>query len=138
MNDFAVVVIALLWTAMASADSPITTGGYAAVTESEWSMDLELCPNGTSKLEVATWEPGEGDNAKVDSYHGTWRTEGTNVIVSFEEGQAIFAFYPNLSFEEFGREGAAPGLVGTSASFEPTLFVKRQLWLKSELKKVFW
>jgi hypothetical protein len=58
------------------------------------------------------------------------------VECTFNAGRATFRFEPKLSFGEFERKGAAPALVGESASFEQSMIVGRSFWLESELKKL--
>jgi hypothetical protein len=135
----AVILVWLLWSTGALAGPPaIELGRYSTVTESEWSMNLDLKAEGLVALEVASWEPGESAHAKVDRYSGRWHSEKSDVIVRFKEGEAILNYHPRLSFEEFGRTGAAAGLVGVSATVVPHLLVGRSLWLERELPKLKW
>jgi hypothetical protein len=133
------VVALLLWQTAVIAETPaIPFGRYSAVTESEWSLDLDLKESGRANLRVASWDPGERNRAKVKTYAGTWRVEQTNIVVRFKDGEAVFIYHHRLSFEEFGRHGGAPGLVGASATLEPNLLVGRQLWHYQELRKLKW
>jgi hypothetical protein len=113
-------------------------GSYQAVTESEWAVDLSLNPDGSALIEIASWLPGESEKAKVEKHKGTWTAEGSNVTVRVPGGQIAFVYVARLSFASFGRKGAAPGLRGVTSTFEPTLFVKRPLWLIKELNKLKW
>ena len=135
----AVILAWLLWSTSALAGPPvIELGRYSAVTESEWSMILALNADGLATLEVASWEPGESAQAKVDRYSGRWHSEKADVVVRFKEGEAILNYHPRLSFQEFGRKGSCPGLVGVSATFVRHLLVGRSLWLEQELRKLKW
>jgi hypothetical protein len=139
-----VLVAVLRWQAAALAEAPaIPLGRYSAVTESEWSLDLDLKANGLATLRVASWDPGERNRANVYTYPGTWRVEEdqlrkTNLVVRFKDGDGVFTYHERLSFEEFGRDGSAPGFVGVSATLEPKLLVGRHLWLDKELRKLKW
>jgi len=113
-------------------------GSYQTVTESEWGIELSLNPDGGALIEIASWMPGESENAKIEKHKGTWTAEGENVTVQVPGGKIVFAYSARLSFASFGRKGSAPGLRGITSTFEPKLFVKRQLWLTKELKKLKW
>src|SRR5438105_4107788 len=63
-----VLVALLLWQTVALGAPPaIPLGRYAAVTESEWSLDLELKKNGRATLTVASWEPGQRKRSRVNT-----------------------------------------------------------------------
>jgi hypothetical protein len=132
------VALLLFQTAALAEAQAIPLGRYSAVTESEWSLDLDLKENGRATLRVESWDPGERKRAKVKTYPGTWRLENTNIVVRFNDGEGVFIYHPRLSFQEFGRDGGAPGLVGASATLEPPLLVGRHLWLDQELRKLKW
>ena len=116
----------------------VTPGRYATVSESEWEMRIDLRPDQSASLEIASWEPGAADKPKVKRYRGSWSVNGSDISIKFNAATATFRFEPQLSFAEFGRNGAAPGLVGKSASFERSTIVRRSLWLESELKRLKW
>ena len=113
-------------------------GSYQTVTESEWGIELSLKPDGSALIEIASWVPGESEKPKVEKHKGTWTAEGENVTVQVPGGQIVFVYVARLSFASFGRKGSAPGLREVTSTFEPTLFVKRPLWLTKELKKLKW
>jgi hypothetical protein len=113
-------------------------GSYQTVTESEWGIELSLNPDGSALIEIASWLPGESEKAKIEKHKGTWTAEGANVAVQVPGGKIVFAYVARLSFASFGRKGSAPGLRGITSTFEPKLFVKRELWLTKELKKLKW
>jgi hypothetical protein len=124
----ATVFALLLWhRAVPAAEPVVPLGRYSAVTESEWSLDLDLNRNGRATLTVASWDPGERSRAKVKTYFGRWRVQRNNIVVQFKAGEGVFTYHDRLSFEEFGRNGGAPGLVGASATLEPNLLVGRHL-----------
>ena len=116
----------------------VLSGRYATVSESEWEMRIDLRSDDSATLEIASWEPGGADKPKVKRYRGSWSVTRADVSIKFKEGTATFRFEPQLSFAEFGRKGAAPGLVGKSASFERSTIVRRSLWLEADLKRLKW
>ena len=120
------------------AQQPTQAGFYQTVTESEWGIELALNRDGSAIVEIASWMPGESENAKVERHAGTWSASGATVALRLAAGEVIFTFVRQLSFAAFGKEGSAQGLEGRTATFEPKLFVKRKLWLVSELQKIDW
>ena len=133
---FAVVTLLLIAAPSAFAESAVILERYSTVSESEWEMTVDLRANQAATLKIARWQPGERDKPNTIAYTGKWSATGTDVVLTFKAGTATFRFQPQLSFAEFERNGAAPGLVGTSASFQQSMIVKRSLWLESELKKL--
>jgi len=133
-----VIALVILIVSIGAGASDTVVGVYTTVTESEWEMELHLESSHIATVQIATWEPGQGDHASITRYAGKWRSTNGQVEAEFKKGQLTFRFEPHLSFAEFGREGSAPGLVGVAASFDSTVFVGRQLWLKSEIGKLKW
>lgn len=125
----------LAWCLFAhAATSADVAGSYAAVSESEWALDVDLHGDGTAKISITTWAAGNYKNRVARDYAGRWLVNGTTITVQGEAGQVIFNFEPNLSFKQFGGTGNAAGLVTSSATFEQSTFTSgRQLWLKHKL-----
>jgi hypothetical protein len=130
---FTVALCSAAW-----ADVPIPAGVYSTVSESEWEMELTLSPSHAARLQLATWEPGEGAHAKVETKNGEWRRTSDGVAIAFKAGTLDLRFDRQLSFAEFGRKGEAPGFVVTSATFDPKTYEGQHFWLKHELKKLKW
>jgi hypothetical protein len=120
------------------AEVPLPAGVYSTVSESEWEMELTLSPSHTARLELATWEPGEGSHPKIETNKGKWHATSNSVVVVFNAGTLELRFNRQLSFAQFGREGAAPGLVVTSASFDKETYEGQHFWLKRELRRLKW
>jgi len=132
----ALAALVLVIASVASAQSNVVLGRYAAVSESEWGVEIDLKPKHAVTLQISQWEPGERDKPRIERYQGQWSINGSDVRVVFKAGSATFHFQPQLGFGEFQREGSAPGLVGKAASFRKDFIVDRSLWLESELKKL--
>jgi hypothetical protein len=120
------------------AEVPLPAGVYSTVSESEWEMELTLSPSHAARLELATWEPGEGAHPKIETIKGKWHPTNDGVAIAFKAGTLELRFDRQLSFADFGREGAAPGFVVTSASFDKKTYEGQHFWLKRELKKLKW
>jgi hypothetical protein len=116
----------------------VRIGLYSSVTESEWAIELDLRQDQMAVVEVASWDPGERDKAKVKRYTGTWQAKGSTIEVQTKRGTAAWRYDPALSFADFGREGHAPGLVVVSATGQLKVLSSQSLWLKSELMHVKW
>jgi hypothetical protein len=96
----AILFAILLWKTAVLAEAPaISLGRYSAVTESEWSLDLDLKQNGRAILTVASWDPGERNRAKVTTFSGRRRVEKTNIVVQYKDGNGVFIYHRRLNFD---------------------------------------
>jgi hypothetical protein len=133
------VVSALLLSASAyGEDDVVRPGLYSTVTESEWAVEINVRPDHVVTIELASWAPGEHAKPTVTRYNGTWQSQGPTIVMRVNNGKASYRVNAKLSFEDFGRDGSAPGLLPTSATGSLKLLKSQNLWLKSELEKIKW
>jgi hypothetical protein len=132
------LVFTVILSGAAFAEVSLPAGVYSTVSESEWEMELTLSPSYAARLERATWEPGGGAHPKVETITGKWRPTNDGVAIAFQAGALELRFDRQLSFADFGREGAAPGFVVTSSSLDKRKYEGQHFWLKRELKKLKW
>ena len=80
----------------------IPMGTYEAITESEYSLSLELLDNGRYRFVHKNWLPGELHHVGEEHiYKGEYRCEGNKVILEYTDiGEAIVGYYRNRSLKD--------------------------------------
>ena len=111
-------------------------GHYSDVSESEWSLELLLEPDGTAAILSEAWLTGEYDRRSTVRHSGTWSLKAAFVELRYAGRCETLLFNPALSFAEFGPQGAAAGLQGQHSSVSHNLFIGRSLWLTKALRKI--
>jgi len=111
-------------------------GHYAAVSESEWNLEVWLNTDGTAEVLSEGWEAGQHDERTSVRHRGSWKVSGPYVELRYRGRCEILFFNPSLSFAEFGASGAAPGLQGRHASVSQNLFIGRSLWRVEHLRRI--
>ena len=105
-------------------------GQYRTMSESEWSIDLDLHPDGTAVIRTSSWLPGESHNATTKIHRGAWIRDGDIVTVRVNGHIEVLRYDENLGFAAFGQSGGGPGLVALSsaAGLDGTLLGQNQFW----------
>ena len=111
-------------------------GHYAAVSESEWDLEVWLNADGTAEVLSEGWEAGHHDERSSVRHRGSWKLSGSFLELSYRGLCETLLFNPALSFAEFGANGAAPGLQGRHASVSQNLFIGRSLWRVEQLRRI--
>jgi len=111
-------------------------GEYQAVSESEWSLELVLREDHSFSLELSTWEPGEHDKGEIKKYVGKWSFHDSLVTLTYQGLTEELRFDPNLSLEELGFEGGAPGLEGHTQK-NGAVIGNTKLWKRSAIRKLY-
>jgi hypothetical protein len=111
-------------------------GHYAAVSESEWNLEVWLNADGTAEVLSEGWEAGHHDERTSVRYRGSWNLSGPFVELRYRGLCETLLFDPALSFAEFAKDGAAPGLQGRHASVSQNLFIGRSLWRVEHLRRI--
>ena len=111
-------------------------GHYRAVSESEWSLEVWLYPDGKAEVLWEWWHAGQFDERTSTRYRGKWSLVRGFVALEYGGRCETLAFNSSLSFAEFGFEGAAPGLKGIHSSVSNNLFVGRSLWRADSLQQI--
>ena len=111
-------------------------GHYAAVSESEWNLEVWLNADGTAEVLSEGWEAGHHDERTSVRHRGSWKLSGPFVELRYRGLCETLLFNPSLSFAEFGKDGAAPGLQGRHASVSQNLFIGRRLWRVEHLRRI--
>jgi len=111
-------------------------GHYAAVAESEWNLEVWLHADGTAEVLSEGWEAGHHDERTSVRHRGSWKLSGPFVELRYRGLCETLLFDPALSFAEFGKDGAAPGLQGRHSSVSQNLFIGRSLWRVEGLRAI--
>lgn len=107
------------------------------MSESEWTLQVELRENGTLVVWYTTWLPEDPEDVVTARYDGKWSLDGDEVTIVYGGWQEKLLYHPKLSLEELGKDGTAPGFRGLSKDRAHDLFAARSLWLAEELDKIF-
>lgn len=101
---------------MLAASAPTSAHGdtskhYEAVTETEYSIDLTLEPNGRAEYEFVTWQADDSAPEERVKLAGTWSRSKNILTVRLSSGKTVtYSVERCLSYEEFGQSGCSPGL----------------------------
>lgn len=89
-------------------------GRYSAVTESEWSVDLDIEADGAATYTFYSWEAGSRFSAKRSVTEARWELKGSLLMMSFPESAlentVTYKVAECLSYEVFGGQGCSLGL----------------------------
>jgi hypothetical protein len=138
MKIISISTILLFSFAASAAEIVEPIGIYQAVSESEWDIEIQLNKDYSAAIITSWWEPGERARASKEKKVGTWRLTNNLIEADFGKTKISFTYEQQLSFEDFDKQGAAPGLIGISGAMEPYKFKGMHFWLQSELSKVSW
>ena len=133
------IVLALTAIALSAAnaaDSAAVAGIYQKVTESEWGLELVLSASGSATVITKTWIAGN-PKAETEKATGTWSLAGDRITVKYGKNVEVLQYVKKLSYEEFGQEGAGPGLRSVSSSSEKSLFKIGGFWRAEDLRALF-
>jgi hypothetical protein len=111
-------------------------GHYAAVSESEWNLEVWLNADGSAEVLSEGWDAGHHDERTSVRHRGSWKLSGPFVELRYRGLCETLIFSPALSFAEFGKDGAAPGLQGRHSSVSQNLFIGRSLWRVDSLRAI--
>lgn len=117
--------------------SETISGVYEAVSESEWTLTINLMESGDAEVELSYWEAGKHEERVIEKYKGTWRLKGEEVSITYNGITENLRYSKSLSFAELGISGGAPGLSGQSRQKGKRVIGRTNLWLKDALKKQF-
>lgn len=128
----AFLVSSQLWAATSEQN---VAGSYKAVSESEWSLELQLNPNHSFSLVHSMWSAGEYANRTTKRYSGKWSVDGSWVILSYEGITERLKYQENLSLEELGLSGGIPGLKADVVTDNRAVIGTNSLWKSSAIKQ---
>lgn len=111
-------------------------GHYAAVSESEWNLEVWLNPNGTAEIISEGWRAGHHDERTTTRYRGSWSLSGPFVALKYSGRCETLRFDAILSFAAFGAQGSAPGLQGLHSSVSFNHFIGVSLWRSEYLESI--
>src|SRR5690606_24111602 len=110
---------AVLWISTpampATSEAPsLIIGRYAAVTESEWNIELEIEADGSATYTHSSWEAGKHASATRNMVQARWERSGEILTMTFGQPESVktvvYEVRACLSYEAFGRNGCSPGL----------------------------
>jgi hypothetical protein len=90
--------------------SPLA-GHYQSMTETEYSIELDLKPKWRASLKFNTWEADGSVPPKQETLVGKWSQQGDKVVIQFPSG--MFVKYESMNclpYTEFGHKGCSAGL----------------------------
>jgi hypothetical protein len=127
--------LALATSPQVSASSNVA-GHYEAVTETEYSIDLTLGPNGQAQYKFVTWEADGSAPEQREILSGRWSLSGSQLSLRLSSGQvATYTIVPCLSHQEFGQSGCSPGLSLVNTNLSERYGLKRfGLWKSAYLR----
>ncbi len=131
--------VVLVFVAMAAVANPAPDfyGQYMAVTETEYSITLDLEPSGKAayRFEVAAVEDDEKD--WKESWVGNWSLNGAALRIDFgKHGYVEYQVTQCLPFNEFGQQGCGLGLRPISTNTKSHYSLTRYgLWKPETLPK---
>jgi hypothetical protein len=111
-------------------------GHYAAVSESEWNLEVWLHPNGKAEIVSEGWKAGHYNERTTTRYRGSWSLSGPFVALQYSGRCETLRFDSSLSFAAFGAQGSAPGLQGLHSSVSFNLFLGNSLWRSEYLESI--
>jgi hypothetical protein len=139
MRKFLLAVFILFSTTVFATQSAIPSkvaGHYRAVTETEYSIDLDLQPEGSAKLEFTTWEADGSAPDERSVFKGTWSLKGKKVLIRLSSGKFLkYEMVPCLPYTEFGQKGCSAGLRYLGSNLPDRYELNRfGLWNSRKLK----
>src|SRR5262245_15035809 len=108
---------------------PPFVGRFSAVSESEWTLDLTLYPDGSAVIERSGWDDwSESDETEREAIPAHWSLgpEG-DLLLSYRGTTDVLRYFPDLSRTELGETGSAPGLRAFSPGAE-SVIGSHSLW----------
>ena len=129
-----VVLVALLLACASRSEGPSPppppfVGRFSAVSESEWTLDLTLYPDGSAVIERSGWgDWSESDETEREAIPAQWSLgpEG-DLLLSYRGTTDVLRYFPDLSRAELGETGSAPGLRAFSPGAE-SVIGSHSLW----------
>jgi hypothetical protein len=108
---------------------------YQSVTETEYSINLTLEPNGRAQYEFVTWEADGSTPEEHEKLSGTWSRNGSVLTVHLSSHRIVtYGVKACLSYEEFGQNGCSPGLSLIKTDLPDSYGLKRfGLWDSASL-----
>jgi hypothetical protein len=103
-------------------------GTYQTISESEWNVTVELKHDNIAIITLENWFPGEYDSRNIETTAGTWAKHDDLVLLKYNQIVDTLVFDPDLSLEELGREGGAPGLEQRTSFAPNSLVHDNKLW----------
>jgi hypothetical protein len=113
-------------------------GEYAAVTESNLSLELNLRKDSTATFIVFIHAEEEGDEEFRESTEGLWKLKDDKILITYPNGvKTIFQIIDCLSYNEFGARGCSFGLKLIDGTIEKSDDLYRYgFWRVEALEKV--
>ena len=125
----------------------LVPGTYVAVSESEWSQELQLEADGTAELTNSNWLAGEWENADTYTYSGRWGLEGDKIILQLLESETNperiphteeLRYVAELSLEEIGRTESLPGVINLGPTADNSPLWRATMWREDALRALPW
>ncbi len=128
---FAVLLVVLC----SSCSGQSVVGEYVSVTETEYSIELALLPDGKAVLDLEVVAVDEDESGWSKSIAGTWAIQDTTIYLNLgSDGVVEYEIKPCLSFGEFGFKGCGFGLKAINITAEDAFLLKRYgLWRRESL-----
>lgn len=130
---FTALLIAGAAACSVSLSRPDVAGHYQTVTESEWSIDLYLEPDGQARIDLSG-STAESMSTNGKSHAGSWMINGDEIVVTYDEREETLIFSKDRPFLEFGCSGSGPGIRGVSKN--DGLLASYSLWNVEALKQI--
>ncbi len=105
-------------------------GVYETVSESEWSIRLELKKNSRAEIISESWAPGSSKVREVTKLSARWKKNRNSVEVKSKETTDILEFRKENPLDELGKLGVAPGLVHVKTIGKKSPLDHLTLWKK--------
>ena len=121
---------ALMFGAATVAAAEVPAGTYSTVSESEWQLYIDLKAGGAAELRHEVWPPGEAKEKEITRTKARWSTKGNVLNLSYEGVTDIFEYTPQLSLNELGLKGGAPGLRQVKPIDKASRVAGHSLWLE--------
>jgi len=119
----------------------IPPGNYEAITESEFSLSLEIQENGRYQFLHKSWLPGDLHHVGEEHlYKGTFECEGGSLTLNYSDtGKPISGVYRNASTSElkFPTDKESMVLDFTSASNTGSIVSGWLYWPSGFVKALF-
>jgi len=130
-------LLLLLFSFSANASDNVL-GHYQAVSESEWSLSIELKNKNIAVVEFSNWLAGKHNKKHVETHKGRWSKKGNSIVITYNGITEVVKYNKSLSMEEIGLAALAPGLKGQSKpTLKKSLIGLNKLWLTKKLKEIY-
>lgn len=122
-------------------------GTYVAVSESEWSQELQLNADGTARLTNARWSPGDSQRALTHTYSGQWALEDDKITLRLLESSSNpervphteqLRYVAELSLTEIGRTESLPGVHNLGPAADDSPLWRATMWRNDALRALKW